>query len=98
MKNENILGQIVDRMAQVKTQIADLKKEEAALRKELVDSGESVVDGLFYRAAISQPDGKLSVDWQSIAMHFKPSRQLIKAHSSQGESYAVVRISARKTT
>ena len=97
MQVENILGRVVDRMAQVKAQIADLKKEEAALRLELVESGESVVDGLFYRAAISQPEGKVSVDWQSIAMHFKPSRQLIKAHSSQGDSYAVVRISARKS-
>jgi hypothetical protein len=97
MQIENILGQVVDRMAQVKAQIADLKKEEAALRQELVDSGESVVDGLFYRAAISQVDGKVSVDWQSIAMHFKPSRQLIKAHSNQGEPFDVVRVSARKS-
>ena len=97
MQIENILGRVVDRMAQVKAQIADLKKEEAALRQELVESGESVVDGLFYRAAISQVDGKVSVDWQSIAMHFKPSRQLIKAHSSQGEPFDVVRVSARKS-
>ena len=97
MQIENILGQVVDRMAQVKAQIADLKKEEAALRQELVDSGESVVEGLFYRAAISEPDGKISVDWQSVAMHLKPSRQLITAHTSQGESFTVVRISARKS-
>lgn len=97
MHVENILGRVVDRMAQVKAQIADLKKEEAALRQELINSGESVVDGLFYRAAISQPDGKVSVNWESIAMHFKPSRQLIQAHSSKGESFAVVRISARKS-
>lgn len=97
MQVENILGQVVDRMAQVKTQIADLKKEEAALRQELVNSGESVIEGLFYRAAISHPEGKISVDWESIAMHFKPSRQLVKAHSSQGDSYDMVRISARKS-
>lgn len=36
MKNENILGHIVDKLAQVKAKIADLKIDEQTLRQELI--------------------------------------------------------------
>jgi hypothetical protein len=98
MKNENILGHLVDRLAQIKAQIADLKIDEQSIRKDLVDSGESVVDGMYHRAAITESEGKVTVDWKAIAMHFNPSRQLIKAHSAQGDDFTTVRVSARKTT
>jgi hypothetical protein len=97
MKNENILGHLVDKLAQVKAKIADLKIDEQALRQELIDSGETSIEGIYHRAAISESDGKITIDWQTVAMHFKPSRQLIKAHTSQGEAYATVRVSARKS-
>ena len=97
MKNDNILGHIVDKLAQVKAQIADLKIDEQNLRQDLIKSGESVIDGVYHRAAISESEGKVTVDWKAIAMHFNPSRQLIKAHSSQGDDYVTVRISARKS-
>jgi hypothetical protein len=98
MKNENILGHLVDKLAQVKAKIADLKIDEQALRQELIDSGETSIEGVYHRAAISLPlEGKTTIDWQTVAMHFKPSRQLIKAHTSQGEAYATVRVSARKS-
>jgi hypothetical protein len=98
MKTENILGHIVDKLAQVKAQIADLKIDEQALRQELIDSGETTIEGIYHRAAISQSEGKTTIDWHTVAMHFKPSRQLIKAHTSQGEAYATVRVSARKSS
>ena len=98
MKNENILGHIVDKLARVKTQIADLKISEQLLRQDLIDSGESVVDGTYHRAAISEAEGKTTVDWKAVAMHFNPSRQLIKAHTTQGDDFITVRVSARKTT
>jgi hypothetical protein len=98
MKTENILGHLVDKLAQVKAKIADLKIDEQTLRQELIDSGESTIEGVYHRAAISQSDGKTNIDWQAVAMRLKPSRQLIKAHTSQGEAYSTVRISARKTS
>jgi hypothetical protein len=97
MNNDNILGHIVDKLAQVKAQIADLKIDEQLLRKDLIDSGESVIEGVYHRAAISESEGKVTVDWKAIAMKFAPSRQLIKAHTSQGEDYTTVRMSARKS-
>lgn len=100
MKNDTltVLGATVDRLAQIKAQIADLKAEEAGLKLELIASGESVIEGMYHRAAITDRPGAISVDWQAVANHFKPSRQLITAHTSQGEAHSVVRVSARKTS
>lgn len=92
------LQQTVDRLAFVKAQIAELKAEEAALKGALVDSGESVVDGDLYRAAISECPGKPTTDWRAVAEYLKPSRQLITAHTTAGNPFFVVRVSARKTS
>lgn len=92
------LSHTVDRLAQIKAQIADLKAEEADLKEELITSGESVVDGLYHRAAISECHGRAIIDWRAVAEFYKPSRQLITAHTSTGESYFNVRVSARKTS
>ena len=98
MKNENILGHLVDKLAQIKAQIADLKIDEQNIRQDLIKSGESVVDGMYHRAAITESEGKTTIDWKAVAMHFNPSRQLIKAHTAQGDDFVTVRVSARKTT
>lgn len=94
----HLYGGIVDRLAQVKAQIAELQAEEANLKADLAGTGESVIDGVYHRASISECDGKVSIDWRAIAEHFKPSRQLVVAHTTKGESYFTVRVSARKTS
>jgi hypothetical protein len=94
----DVLGGVADRLGQIKAQLADLKKEEARLKEELIDSGVAVVEGSFYRVAVSESEGKVLVDWKSIAEKFSPSRQLIKANTSKGEAYFTVRVSARKSS
>lgn len=91
------LTTVVDRLAQLKAHIANLKAEEAILKDQLIASGESVVDGLWHRAAISECTGKTIIDWRAVAEFYKPSRQLITAHTSQANDYFVVRVSARKS-
>ena len=93
-----VLGGIVDRLAIVKAQLAQLKAEEAALKDQLAASGESIVEGLYHRAAISEVGAKPCIDWRAIAEHFNPSRQLVTAHTSLDDGYVVVRVSARKTS
>jgi hypothetical protein len=44
---------------------------------------------------VSHCAGRTTIDWQSIALHFKPSRQLVTAHTSTGEPYFVVKLSAK---
>jgi hypothetical protein len=94
----DVLGGVADRLGQIKAQLADLKKEEAELKDTLIDSGLAVVEGSFYRVALTESEGKVLVDWKSIAERFSPSRQLIKANTSKGEAYFTVRVSARKSS
>lgn len=94
----HVYGGVVDRLAQVKAQIAELQAEETTLKAELAATGEPVIEGMYHRASISSCDGKVVIDWRAIAEHFNPSRQLVTAHTSQGEAYVTVRVSARKTS
>ena len=91
----DVLGGVADKLGQIKAQLADLKKEEASLKQQLIDSGLAVVEGSFYRVAVSESEGKVCVDWKSIAEKFSPSRQLVTANTSRGEAYFTVRVSAR---
>jgi hypothetical protein len=93
----DVLGGVADRLGQIKAQLADLKKEESKLKEELIESGLAVIEGSFYRVAISETDGKTLIDWKTIAEKFSPSRQLVKANSSVGEAFFTVRVSARKS-
>lgn len=92
----NPISFVVDRLAMVKSQIAELEKLEKEYKQILIDSGESAVVGTDHRASISYCDGREKTDWQTIAMRFNPSRQLITAHTSKGDAFHVVRVSARK--
>ncbi len=94
----DVLGGVADKLGQIKAQLADLKKEEASLKQQLIDSGLAVVEGSFYRVAVSETEGKVIVDWKSIAEKFSPSRQLVTANTSRGESYVTVRVSARRSS
>ena len=98
MKNENpaFLAAAVDRLALIKAQMAQLSAEEKQLKESLSASGLDAIDGTAHRAAVSHCAGRVSIDWETIAAKFSPSRQLIAAHTSTGAPYTVVRVSARK--
>jgi len=98
MKNENpvLLAAAVDRLALIKAQIANLKREEDQLKDLLIDSGLESVEGQLHRAALSYCAGRELIDWKTIAAKLVPSRQLIAAHTSTGEPFYTVRVSARK--
>jgi hypothetical protein len=94
----HILVTAVDRLALVKAQIATLQKEEAELKQFLTSAEQPVIMGTTHRATVSLCEGRSTTDWQTIAMRFQPSRQLITAHTTVGEPYAAVRLSAHKTS
>ena len=89
---------MVDELGGLKAKIADLQAREKAIKTMLSASGYTSLDGSDYRASISWTDGKLSIDWRAIAEHFNPSRQLVTAHTSQGEAFCTIRVTARKTS
>lgn len=53
---------LVDRLGDIKAQIADLKKIEAELAERLIASGEAAIDGRFYRATVVTTAESSSLD------------------------------------
>lgn len=89
-------GTLVDELLSIKASIAELEAREKELKDCLVATGEKTIEGMLARASISYCDGREKIDWQTIAMRFNPSRQLITAHTTYGNPFHVVRVSARK--
>jgi hypothetical protein len=91
------LAAAVDQLAAVKAELSELQAREAELKNILAAAGPDIIEGTQHRAAISIT-ARTAINWQAIAQHLKPSRQLITAHTTEGAPFAVVRISAKKTT
>jgi uncharacterized protein (DUF342 family) len=91
-----ILSLLVDKYAALKAQSAEIADELAYIKDQLVAAGVSPIEGETHRASVSLTSGRVSIDWQSIAMKFEPSRQLITAHTTKGDDFYTLRISARK--
>jgi len=91
------LAAAVDQLAAVKAELSELQAREAELKQLLAAAGPDVIEGTQHRAAISIT-ARTAINWQAIAQHLKPSRQLITAHTTEGAPFAVVRISAKKTS
>jgi hypothetical protein len=91
-----LLRMTVDRLAIIKRDISELQEEETALKNILAESGSDVIEGSMHRASVSITTRTL-VDWQAVAQHFEPSRQLLTAHTTTGAPYATIRLTAKKT-
>ena len=90
------LGDLVDQLLTVKASIAELEQREREIKDCLIATGESTIEGILARASVSYCQGREKTDWQTIAERFNPSRQLIVAHTTTGQPFHVVRVSARK--
>jgi hypothetical protein len=88
----------VDELGQLHAAIADMKKRYEAIRADLEDAGLSEIDGQQYRASFSQVAGRTLIDWETIAQRFKPSAQLIRAHTTTGKPSTRLNVTARKIT
>jgi hypothetical protein len=88
----------VDELGQLHATIADMKKRCEAIRTELEDAGLSEIDGQQYRASFAQVAGRTLIDWETIAAKFKPSAQLIRAHTKTGKPSTRLNVTARKIT
>lgn len=91
-------GDIVDQLLAVKAQLAELEQKEKELKDCLIAAGLPSIEGMLARASISYCAGREKIDWQTIAMRFEPSRQLIVAHTTTGAPFHTVRVTARKGT
>lgn len=88
----------VDQLGQLHAQIATLKKQADHIRAELEEAGLKEIDGHQYRASFATVAGRTLTDWETIAAKFKPSRQLIAAHTTTGKPSTRLNVTARKIT
>lgn len=90
--------QAVDRLAYIKSAIASLKEEETACKDILITNNQRAYESSFYRATVSEVAGGTKVDWQAMAMSFKPSKQKIVAYTAPTAGYYRVDVRAKKTS
>lgn len=87
----------VDRLGQLAAEAAALDLEAATIRAELEAAGLREILGQHYRASFAQVKGSTRTDWKTIAAKFKPSRQLIAAHTTTGKESTRMTVTAHKT-
>ena len=90
------LADKVDRIGQLKAEIAEREAEINDLRATLEDAGLSEIDGHAYRVTFSTST-RTTTDWRTIAERFKPSPQLIRRHTTTGDPVTRMNVTARKT-
>jgi hypothetical protein len=88
----------VDELGQLHADIATLKAKADRVRTELEGAGLATIEGQHYSATLTSVKGSSRIDWQSIAAKFKPSRQLIAAHTTTGKPSTRLNVTARKIT
>jgi hypothetical protein len=87
----------VDRLGALAAQVAALELDAAKIRTELEAAGLREILGQNYRASFSQVKGATRIDWKTIAAKFKPSRQLIAAHTTTGKESTRMNLTAHPT-
>jgi hypothetical protein len=96
----NLTAAIVDRLGDIKAQIADLKKIEADLIERLIISGETAIDGSAYRATVSYVSESSSLDPKAAEAKLRElgvdGRWFSKNQKVRKGSFSV-RVSARKS-
>ena len=85
----------VDQLGAIQAQIAELRELEAALKGEILDSGESVVEGDLFQATVVTSERK-TTNWKSIAVKLGASVQMIRGNTKVQEVVSI-RVRARST-
>jgi len=88
----------VDTLGALRSIIADLTKHADQISAELKDAGLAAIDGQHYSASFAPVKGRTVTDWETIAAKFKPSAQLIRAHTTTGKPSTRLNVTARKIT
>ena len=76
---------LCDEIGSIRSEIARLEALNDQLTDQLKATGAGKYAGVIYKATVSEVKGREKINWQAIAMHFEPSRQLITAHTTTGE-------------
>lgn len=90
---------IVDRLGDIKAQIADLKKIEAELVQRLIDSAQDAIDGCAYRATVSQVAERQSLDAKAAEAKLRDlgvDGRWFSKNQKVTKGYTTVKVVARK--
>lgn len=90
---------IVDRLGDIKAQIADLKRIEADLVQRLIDNGADAVDGRAYRATVSQVAERQSLDAKAAEAKLRElgvDGRWFSKNQKTAKAYTTVKVVARK--
>ena len=87
----------VDELGQLHAAIADMKRKADKIRTDLENAGLADIEGQLYRVNFAQVAGRTATNWEAIAAKFKPSAQLIRAHTTTGDPSTRLTIKARQT-
>ena len=90
---------IVDRLGDIKAQIADLKRIEADLAQRLIDSGDAVIEGRWFRATVSEVAERETLDVKAAEAKLRElgvDGRWFNKHRKVAKGYTTVRVASRK--
>jgi len=88
--------QLVDTYGQLNAQIEALEAQKAEVRQQLLELGVGDHEGQVFVAKVISSE-RSTVDWKAVAAKFKPSVQLVTAHTKTAMIQSV-RVSVSKAT
>jgi predicted secreted protein len=86
------LAVMVDQLGTLDTEIKALTKRADAIKASIKAQGVDRYTGLFYEALVYSSEGRTVTDWRAIAETFELTKDLIKAHTSQGNPTKSIKI------
>lgn len=72
---------LIDEAGAIHSEIARLTKQLESMKTTIKASGLGKNSGFVYQANVYEKTLSDKTDWEAIALHFEPSRQLITAHT-----------------
>jgi hypothetical protein len=80
------IDMIVDEYGSIDAEIKRLTKQKESLSVQIKESGAGRYTASIYEALVFDVKPRVTVDWETIALKFNPSHQLITAHTKTGEA------------
>ena len=96
----DLAGSVVDRLGDIKAQIAELKQVEANLIALLINTGDTVIEGSNYRAAVSTTADRQSLDPKAAEAKLRElgvDGRWVSKNQKTTRGSTSVRVSARKS-
>lgn len=72
---------MVDELGQLQDHVAALNEQIEALKAAIKAHGAGKYFGHRWQSVVTAPSESERVNWEAVAMHFNPSRQLLTAHT-----------------